>query len=198
MRRKIIPVLVVAMAALLGLTLSTPASASNSPSSGKITNKQVANPNACYPVGGHFYPRWNADRGGFGCATTPENPYGNGSYQEFEHGEMDWSPSQGGSMVVSGKKYQYVDQNGLWQNAIYFQFGVSDNNYDSWLIRADYNGRNVAQVECWTNYPCGRTAGGWTFAPVSFGHYSFITEGCDVSGGHTCRQGWTLPVDIYV
>jgi hypothetical protein len=35
---------------------------------------------------------------------------------------------------------------------------------------------------------------------VQPGFYHYIVEGCDVSwtGSHTCRQGWTFPIDVRV
>jgi hypothetical protein len=185
------------IAALLALTLATVGALAATPSAGYA---QPAAPHTCYPVSGHFINRWNQSPSTYGCATSPEYPYLNGAYQEFEHGEMDWSPSQGGNMVVAGIITHYWDDWG-YHTGIMFQFGQSDPfNYDSWLIRIKYNGVNLGdQIECWAGWGCTRTSGIWNWGSLSPGHYQIITEGCDVNaGGHTCNQQWTIPVDLYL
>ncbi|BBA96254.1 hypothetical protein RVR_1465 [Actinacidiphila reveromycinica] len=156
-----------------------------------------ASPRTCYAVSGHFISRYNQNPGGWGCAVTPEYAYLDGTYQEFANGEMDWSPSQGGNMVVSGLRYP---------GGIYFQFGPSDPfNYDAWLVRISQEGGGTFQPECSSgsndgqgNY-CDRSNGAVHLGTTSTGHWQIITEGCDVSwtGSHTCRQSWTIPVDIW-
>lgn len=116
---------------------------------------------------------------------------------------MVWSPSQSGNMIVSAYRYTYWTDRGE-QVGIAFQWGYSDPfNYDKWLIRLDRNGANQGQWDCWSNtwpYPCTRTSGSWGWAPVAAGYaYRIVVEGCDVDpwGGHTCRQGWTIPVWLF-
>ncbi|MEU4490041.1 hypothetical protein AB0H94_35070 [Streptomyces purpurascens] len=152
----------------------------------------------CYPVSSHFAGEYYANPANWGCATSPEYRYLNGSFQEFTKGEMVWSPSQGTNMVVSARRY------GTPQQGFLFHWGPSDPyNYDAWLTRVTYNGNLLFQKECtagvWGS-GCGRTIGGLYVPYAGKGHYRIITEGCDVSwtGSHTCRQGWTIPVDIFL
>jgi hypothetical protein len=206
MSRKSYPALFVLVLVAVGLLSATPAMADAQtppkPHAAQGSARGVA-PHTCYPVAGHFASRWYQDSNRYGCATSPEYPYLNGTYQEFVNGEMDWSPSQGANMVLSGTRYGYWDDWGF-HTGITFQFGQSDPfNYDSWLIRLDRNGVNLGQWECGPGVTvistCGRTGGFFGWAPVGPGHYRIIIEGCDVGGGgHTCRQGWTIPVDLAI
>jgi hypothetical protein len=189
--------LVLPAALILPQTASASDNAQGRPATAKAHASAPVAPHFCYPVAAHFINRYNQNPGGWGCATTPEYNYLNGTYQEFTNGEMDFSPSQGTSMVVSGLRYAY---------GIYFQFGPSDPfNYDSWLIRITQVGGGTTQLECGAgsndglgNY-CDRSNGADHLGTANTGHYQIITEGCDISwtGSHTCRQGWTIPVDIY-
>jgi hypothetical protein len=179
------------------LTQAGIASAGTDPVGSVKPSASAVQPRACYAVAAHFAARYSENQAGWGCATSPEYTYQNGTYQEFSNGEMDWSPSQGGSMVVSGMKYA----GGIW-----YRFGFSDPfNYDSWLLRITHNGVTAPQLECYAGSNsfggyCTRTSGGVNFALAGPGHYQIIVEGCDVSGtgSHTCRQGWTIPVDLGV
>jgi hypothetical protein len=189
---------------VLGLTVAVPAQAADAPLPVGVSVKPhvmdlsgtAATALACVPVAARFLNRWNQNPGGYGCATSTEFPYANGTFQRFANGEMDWSPSQGPNMIVSGMKYTYWDDYGA-HTGIYFAFGPSDPyNYDAWLIRTYFNGGYAGQAEC----RCNRTTGGYNWGNVGPGHYQFIVEGCDVdwTGSHTCRQGWTLPVDLLI
>jgi hypothetical protein len=196
MLRRIIPTVLMAIVATWGLGNATIVAAQAKPTAG---DAQVQN---CYAVGSHFVNRYWQNSVGWGCATTPEYTYGNGRYQKFTHGEMDWSPSQGAEMVVSGM----TRMDGYGNVFIDFQFGSSLHwNYDSWLVRAYHDGVALPQVECFagSNGPlgyCSRTDGLEHIGPVSPGNWWIVIEGCDVSwtGSHTCDQGWTIPVDVRV
>jgi hypothetical protein len=190
--RAIVTVAAIACLATNGVAMA----GTDAAGSGK-RSASAAHPLACYAVASHFVARYSEDQAGWGCATTPEYSYQNGTYQEFVNGEMDWSPSQGGGMVVSGMKYA----GGIW-----YRFGYTDPfNYDSWLIRITHNGVTAPQLECYAGSNpyggfCTRTSGGMSFGLAGPGHYQIIVEGCDVSGtgSHTCNQGWTLPMDLWV
>jgi hypothetical protein len=208
MSRKIIPIVIMTMMVAAGLVAAAPAAASSKAPEPAIAaasaakhvmrlSGQPVTPKTCYPVAGRFAYRYNHDSR-YGCATSPERAFQNGTYQEFANGEMDWSPSQGSFMVVSALRYTYYDSYGP-RTGIHFEFGSSSpKNYDSWLIRTYFNGQYAGQAECWATGPCDRLAGGWDWRPVQYGHYQFIVEGCDVSSSHSCNEGWTLPVDLQV
>jgi hypothetical protein len=154
---------------------------------------------ACYPVDGHFANRHSMIWQGIGCAVGWAGATGNGLFQNFERGQMIWSPSQGGGMVVS--VYRYWEGNSF--TGIAFHWGPSNPyNYQKWLIRLDRNGANLGQWECLANWGlCSRTDGFqlWGGQPQGYA-YRVVVEGCDVDAwnGHTCRQGWTMPVWLFV
>jgi LGFP repeat len=213
MSTKYVAMLTASVVAAIGLAFAAPARAAETPyradagvETHVVGGAGQVQPYTCYAVGTHFFDRWSQDQGGFGCAITPESSFQNGSFQEFERGEMDWSPSQGANMVASGKKYTYSDGSGQHAGII-FQFGPSDPyNYDVWLIRTTVNGNYTGQPDCGsaqstpTFMLCGRTGGWWYWTPAQPGHWQIVAEGCDVSwsGSHDCRQGWTIPVDLWL
>lgn len=196
MHRRSLAALCLSLLALVVVAVATPASAAsgNSRTAARAAGTQAV----CVPTAGRFYNRWQQDPGGYGCAVGYESSTGNGTYQNFERGQMVWSPSQGGGMIVSGRWYTYWTDWGLRYGA-YFVWGQSDPfNYDSWLVRLDRNSANLGQWECWATLGCTRTNGGWAFSDLAPGYaYRFVVEGCDVGSSHTCRQGWTIPVWIW-
>lgn len=161
----------------------------------------VAKPQVvCQAIFSYFLERYYENPAGWGCATDIPRNYGNGVYQAFVGGEMDWSPSQGINMVVSGLRTSNI------ADGIYFESGPSDGwNYDAWLVRITHDDRLIAQAECRAGFNngavwCNRTRQGGPIGYDGPGHYQIVTEGCDVSwtGSHTCTQGWTIPVDIWL
>jgi hypothetical protein len=206
MIRRFLPTMIAVVAAIFALTGTANATtgAAGHTTAGAMpvllhvdpahAKRSALQPHTCYAVAAHFLARYSEDQTGWGCATTPEYTYLNGTYQEFVNGEMDWSPSQGGNMVVSGMKAA----GGIW-----FRWGFSDPfNYDAWLLRGTHDGVTDTQFECsagqnfYDGY-CTRTSGGKNIALGGPGHYQIIVEGCDVGLSHTCRQGWTIPVDLW-
>ncbi|WP_158884652.1 hypothetical protein [Amycolatopsis anabasis] len=155
-----------------------------------------AAPRVCsYDVPQPLYRRWydnGRGDGSFGCPTGSAFAYGNGSYQWFENGAMVFSPSQGTNMVTSAFR--------VGGTGIRFEWGVSDPfNYVDWLVNIRRDGQDIGgDQECdltqgagW----CGRFSGITSWGNLRPGEYRIVVEGCDLgSGGHTCRQGWTLPV----
>lgn len=206
MKKRIVSALAAACLIILGLILSTPATAS------------TAAPQDCkYQVASRFLGRYDENPGAYGCATTPEvgydAPHAPGSAQDFVHGAMEWSPNQGNDMIVSMYSYPNGSQIGLhveWGGS--YPFG-----YGGWLIRHDTYGTsagvvNIGQTDC--TDPGARCAytyydpkNGWEstegfidWSSVPYGGNQIEVEGCDPTstGGHSCRQSWTTSAELWV
>jgi LGFP repeat len=148
--------------------------------------------------------RWDAlgaRFGPLGCPTGPEAPIAGraGRAMPFEHGQIVTSPEQGTSMVVAVYQ-QGEDVVADWDNTVPF-------NYDFFIVRIDFEGRNIAQVDV-KDGP--RSSGRWTLhnhredddttTPIADnpGRYSVVIEGCD---GHllatsSCKQGFTAAASV--
>jgi hypothetical protein len=190
MRRTTLTAITALVMTVLGLALTVPAAASPA----------LAQTTCDIPVGPHFQNRYNENPNAYGCPLNYENsPQGvPGSYQNFANGQMAWSPPQGANMVVSGYRFTYWNSTGS-HTAIRIQYGSSlAYNYDAWLIRISKDGNFVEQYECTAGSAgCGRTDGFYYNYPNG-GLLQFVVEGCDVgSSGHTCRQGWTIPIWVW-
>jgi hypothetical protein len=130
-----------------------------------------------------------AENGPLGCPTTPERdvPGRRGRVSTFEHGEIVWSPDQGGQLVVAA----YQQDRGLvvdWGPTAPFR-------YDFFLVRHDLDGRNAGQREV-----KGRDHGR-TVIPVSRdGRYTVIVEGCvsRLLRSARCSRHWTVPATVAV
>ena len=137
--------------------------------------------------------RWmllDGPEGPLGCPTTGEIAAGDGANvrQLFEHGEIATSaPKQGDKMVVAA--YQDAD------NVIFNWGDTAPYHYDKFILRWSYNGKHAAQKD--VDSYIGRRDGFYTLPDPRPGIYSFIVEGCDTNaGGSTCRQKWTVPVQV--
>lgn len=200
MIRRTMVALAAVVLALFGLSVASSAQAA--PGAAGVGVEAEVGAAACYPVSWRFVNRWNQNPGDYGCATSQEYQTYNGGFgQNFVNGQIKASPMQGANMIVSGWKRQYWTDTGL-HNAFTFRWGVSNPfNYDTWLIRTHHNGVYTGQRECavgvWLN-SCDRTSGSQGWAPVAPGWHSITVEGCDGYVGLTCRQGWTVAVDLLV
>ncbi|MEU7748866.1 hypothetical protein [Nonomuraea sp. NPDC049158] len=141
-------------------------------------------------TGGLIGERWQELRGSaglLGCPTGPEQDVAGrrGKRQDFQHGQLAWSPDQGDTMVVAA--YQQEGQ-------AVFEWGPSKPrfDYDAFLVRWDSDGRNLGQQEIKGSRISGKIRVG---LPPEWGPITFVVEGCDknVTGSH-CKQGWTIPV----
>jgi hypothetical protein len=146
------------------------------------------------PVGGVIGDRWSKLVGSngplLGCPTSAEQsiPNTNGRSQDFDNGEIVWSPNQGADLAVA--LYQqgselFVD----WDHTFPF-------SYDKFIFMA-----NNAQFDFTPGSGDKINRGHIRIAPsivlpppVKDATYSVQLEGCDTGvGGSTCHQGWTVP-----
>ncbi|GAA0402254.1 hypothetical protein GCM10009530_62720 [Microbispora corallina] len=133
--------------------------------------------------------------GPLGCATGPEEdiPGHRGKRQNFERGQIVWSPEQGEHMAVAAY---------LLGNRVSVDWGPSTPyTYDFWQVRWDRDGVNLGQDErdARRMSPADGDLGRWTARLQGFGEYGFTVQGCDRGGflsGATCRQKWTVPVRL--
>jgi alpha-L-arabinofuranosidase B-like protein/LGFP repeat-containing protein len=159
---------------------------------------------------GYLGDRWR-ELGGhqsrLGSPTGPEVPVSgrNGSRQDFQFGQMVWSPDQGPRMTVWG----YLDG-----NRAVFEWGpTTPFNYDFFIVRWSVSESGWvppnAQEDVPQNAP-GRTREAGFFHVQLPAHsgviagsdrrwgLSFIVEGADGSllGGSQARQSWTIPLQM--
>lgn len=99
-------------------------------------------------------------------------------HQLFEHGDIVWSPHQGGELTVA------VVATG--DGKIYVEWGATTPfSYDRFIVSVDGSQNNT---------PGGRN--GKTERSPGRGTHLVVVEGCD--GRSTCRQGWTVPAQVRV
>jgi hypothetical protein len=146
-------------------------------------------PHAVYGDIGALYQRLGGAQGPLGCALANETDAGNGGrYNQFEHGQIVWSPKQGTHMTLAA-----------WQagDSIMLRWGPTDPySYDKFLVRYNFNGANLGQ-EDWA----GGKGGEFQLNVARPGRYTLAVEGCDEGGafsGSTCRQGWAVPIHVDV
>lgn len=176
--------------AVLALALAVPAIAA-SPAHAATTACKIQ------PYGfiGDYWHTLGGESAIIGCPTRAEYgiPNRNGRRQDFENGQIAWSPDQGGKMIVAAYGATVSGRPG-----VVLRWGPTDPfNYDYFKItvKTDFDGTHVNQARnqartrgrevFWP--PAGRNAGG------SLGRYSFSVIGCDSKiTGDTCRQGWSI------
>ncbi len=149
--------------------------------------------------------RWQQQQTALGCAIAPIAPTYDGQFQNFERGQIVWSPGQGNDMIISGYRGKYWDDQGEHFLMSFYWNTSHPFDYEKWLIRLDRDDNaNLGQWECVVGpfNPCSPTSGGAVYGKdLSLpGHsYQFRVEGCDYSwpGGHDCPRSWTIPVWIW-
>jgi hypothetical protein len=200
MIRKVLTALAVTILVAAGMA-ATAQPVSAQLAAAQSVKAQPGAPGGCYPVYWKFVGRYNQDPSAYGCASGWEFSRDGGMVQDFTNGQMVWSPRQGNEMIISAYHRTYWTDTGL-QHGISLIWNTSHPyNYDTWLIRNDYNGNFAGQAECvantWLSF-CGRESGSRGWNNVKPGLYRFIIEGCDYHGwSHTCTQGWTNPLWIW-
>jgi len=156
---------------------------------GCITWPQVADPATL------TMQRW-ADLGGgqgaLGCPTGPAAgiPRRSGEILHFDHGSIAFSPDQGEALTIAAQfdgSHIVVEWGETWPFS-----------YDKFLVRISRDGTFLQQYEVSSS-----TDGNWTYTPSDRSidrKYSVEVEGCDFDPvfGSTCRQQWTIPVDVLV
>ncbi|MGH3430921.1 MAG: LGFP repeat-containing protein, partial [Terriglobales bacterium] len=152
----------------------------------------IAHALACAP---HTVPepiqhRWTLSGGSsgpLGCPTAEPTTVSSGTLQQFEHGQVAFSPNQGTAMTVA-----------LYQSGADLVFEWGDTypfHYDKFLLRWDMDGSNVGQ---WDDPQGFGSSGLWHVPLPSAGLYTLVVEGCqnDTFGGSSCDQHWTVPVSV--
>jgi hypothetical protein len=156
------------------------------------TSFEIGPPKKCathavYGLIGQHYADWGGSGGPLGCPLSDEmdTPGGHGRYNQFEHGQIVFSPSTGGQSI------QILFADG---GTIYFFWGPTDPySYGRFLVRWDINGKNAGQQDV-----NGGSQGGFQlhgYDPKAY--YSFVVEGCDNGTiSSFCRQGWSNPATL--
>ncbi|MBM7774789.1 hypothetical protein JOD54_004993 [Actinokineospora baliensis] len=173
------------IAALLITTLA-PAAANAAPRAG------------CQEIFPPFAQRWNEKPWAYGCAIAPVAATADGSYQNFERGQMVSSPRHG--LVISGFWSHYWDSSGMHYR-IDFQWGHRY-RYDLWQIQLHRDNTSYqGQWECFPNDGlCSSTGGIFGFYYlIEPGHsYQFRVRGCyPLPSGRHCPEGLTIPVWLW-
>ena len=141
---------------------------------------------------GSINEKWlslGAGDGPLGCPTNQEAPHpegGGARIQDFQHGQIAWTPGQGDKNAQAGW---------MEKNRIVFDWGPTDPfNYDKFLVRWDKDSQNLGQDDVTGN----RTRGRWSTAVRNAGLYKIYVEGCHngILSSATCEQGWSKPVDL--
>jgi hypothetical protein len=131
-----------------------------------------------------------------GCLLSEERdvPDNDGRYNDFENGQIVWSPSQ--KMVIAA--FRTPDDLKLWVD-----WEITDQyQYDFFLVRAypDPYAPDDKQHSQQQTVSGQRTKGSYTFLNLPSGRNTILIEGCDngPAGSSTCRQGWTNPAYVDV
>ncbi|MFD6163032.1 hypothetical protein ACFWF7_43695 [Nocardia sp. NPDC060256] len=141
---------------------------------------------------GERWKKMGAERSPIGCLVGPEQvpvhtPPGfpadmaernrrASRYQPFENGQIVWSPAQGSGMTVAVYGYG---------NNIHVEWGDTNPfSYEKFIVSVDGK-----QTDINSSGSDGRTD-----RTTSPGNHMVVVEGCDSQ----CRQGWTVPAEVYV
>jgi len=142
-----------------------------------------------YGLIGERWAQLGGADGPLGCPTEPEHDVEgrNGRAQSFEHGQVIFSPDQGGTMTVAA--YQDGGQLvAVWGS-------TAPNAYTSFKVSWDRaDGTNLGEAHTGSG-----TSGSWS-TPVGAGDYRVRIAGCiDLPvGGPVCDQEGTIPADVRV
>jgi hypothetical protein len=136
---------------------------------------------------------WTSHADGLGCPTGAPHahPDGPGWAQDFEHGQIVFSPNTGTRSyqvaVVKGRSI-HVD----WSD-------TSPYSYMLWNVRFDLDGQNLFQEALDHAENSSHSSGGYERGGLAPGIYKIRIEGCDRNiTGSTCRQGWTNALTVNV
>ncbi|NGZ07958.1 MAG: hypothetical protein CV088_01040 [Nitrospira sp. LK70] len=155
-------------------------------------------------IGDAYYKKERGPAGPLGCPLSDEKDtartLGHGRYNEFEHGEIVYSPD----VWPRGVTYAYVHGNDVyvaWTDTSPF-------SYDYFIVRWDKadpqhdpgahptNHENRGQEDIHS----GGTNGSFHFVATERGRYRIVVEGCDTrfANSSACRQGWTIPIFVNI
>ncbi|MGH8201942.1 MAG: LGFP repeat-containing protein [Steroidobacteraceae bacterium] len=143
-----------------------------------------------YAVPAAIQHRWDltgGSSGPLGCPTANSLSVSDGTLQQFDHGQIAFSPDQGTAMTVA-----------LYQSGrdVVFEWGDTyPYRYDKFLLRWDRDGTNVGQ---WDDPQGFGSSGLWHLPLPQPGLYTVVVEGCQTHsyGGSSCDHHWTLPVSV--
>ncbi|MFG6191993.1 LGFP repeat-containing protein [Nonomuraea sp. JJY05] len=151
---------------------------------------QPASARACeiqpYGLIGDYWSSLGGESAIIGCATDEERsvPNRNGRRQNFDDGQIAWSPDQGPKMIVAAYSAKINGRNGL-----VFRWGPSTPfNYDYYRVTLSGGLKGELKLK---DQP--RTRGRLVVYPGAGKRVSFTVMGCDNKfPSDTCRQGWTI------
>lgn len=184
MRKSILRIVLAVLGIATSLAVATPA----------VANASTACGYDYYGLIGDYYNRFGGPTGQFGCPTENEHDVaeGRGRVQTFQRGQITWSPNQGSATIVSA----YYSGPGT---RILLRWETPGMHYDSWFLNVRVNGQDKGLDR---EYFWGTNIGpDWGVVNPDFngsGMYRLTVEGCDRVNGHTCKQGWTNPLYIWV
>ncbi|GAA3838100.1 hypothetical protein GCM10022243_00690 [Saccharothrix violaceirubra] len=162
--------------------------------------------NGCVGVSGIFDPRWKMHPHTYGCAISPLWVTYDGRYQNFERGQMVWSPGKGDYMVISGWWSSFA-YGGTTSFKLDLEWGTSAPfAYERWHIRLDRDNQlGLAEGTCFVvaGSRCHPTSGSASFTDtvlwpgaIAPGHsYQLKVRGCH--SHYDCPEGWTIPVWLW-
>ena len=143
-------------------------------------------------VGGNIAVEYAAFSQDLGCPLSVERdePAADGRYNDFENGQIVWSPTQ--QLVVAGyQKGASVVVNWSIVGSLSYDFFIV-----RWLDVADPDPGDPSHSQQF-NVP-GQTGGSYTIN-VGQGRYSIVVEGCTNGGflgSSHCSQGWSNPLFV--
>jgi hypothetical protein len=150
------------------------------------------------PIAAVFIDRWVELAGSngplLGCPLGADQPIPNttGRRQDFESGQMVWSPDQGAGMVVS--LYQ-VDGDKPEHDKLILDWGDSfPFSYDEFLVLVNGSQSSVKMTSgaiTGMNLPVAPPPG-QSISPDT--PFTAQVEGCDTGLSTSCNQKWTIPV----
>jgi hypothetical protein len=166
---------------------------------------QVCVPHAVYGLIGARYVALGGSSGPLGCPLTDEanTPDGQGRFNDFEQGEIVWSPKQTGSGNVVSAFWQQKSgaPNDANYSLITVQWGdMWPYHYDKFLVRPKASNPGISVPDQFPDINIPGSSGSFSFANVCGSTYSIVVKGCDDHGvfGSTCNQDWSTPVNISV
>lgn len=139
-----------------------------------------------YGLIGDYWQSLGGENAIIGCPTDEERgvPNRNGRRQNFDDGQIAWSPDQGPKMMVAAYSAKVGGRNGL-----VFRWGpTTPFNYDYVKVTLSGGLRGVFRLK---DQP--RTSGRLVVYPGAGKRVGFTVMGCDNKiVADTCRQGWTI------
>ena len=149
-----------------------------------------------FPVIGRILEEWRnrgAEVGPLGCPVEKEHdsPGVSGRVQEFERGQIVWSAPQ---KIVMSARYSPNEEKIVVEWRVVDEF-----SYDFFIVRWDWDGKNVGQHDVHDDDPGASATGGrWSIPMDRYGAYAIRVEGCKnrFLASSRCSQSWSGPVTL--